>query len=181
MTSHVAARMRTPQLDLVPGTIELANAELMGLEGFAALLGCHVPASWPPGEYDRGAIEYLRDRLLAGGPDHAGWYTWYGITRGESGVPGTLVAAGGYFSPPVDGIVEIGYSVVPELQGRGLATETARALVERAFGFAHVKAVVAHTFDSNPASIRVLEHCGFRRVGPGAEAGTVQYRLDRPS
>ena len=181
MTSHPAARMHTPHLSLVPGTVELADAELAGLAGFAVLLGCDVPAGWPPGEYDRGAIEFLRNRLLAGGPDHAGWYTWYGITREPSGARGMLVAAGGYFCPPVEGIVEIGYSVVPEAQRRGYATEMARALVERAFGFADVQAVIAHTFDSNPASIRVLEHCGFRRVGPGAEAGTVQYRHDRPS
>lgn len=174
-------RMRTERLDLVAGTVELANAELRSHDEFAMLLGCEVLASWPPGEYDRGAIEYLRDHLLAGGPTHAGWYAWYAITRGNDGARGMLIAAGGYFCPPANGTVEIGYSVVPEACGRGFATEMARALVERAFEHAEVEAVLAHTFDSNPASIRVLEHCGFHRVGPGAEAGTVQFRLDRPA
>ena len=173
--------MRTARLDLVAGTAELANIELQGRDRFAAALRCAVPSGWPPGEYDRGAIEFLRDRMSAGGPSHAGWYTWYGITRNADGTRDTLVAAGGYFCPPADGTVEIGYSVVPEAQGIGIATEMARALVARAFEHPEVRAVIAHTFDSNPASIRVLDHCGFHRVGSGIEALTVQFRLDRPA
>lgn len=181
MISLHDARIHTPQLDLVPGTAALADVELAGPEGLGALLGCDVPASWPPGEYDRGAIEYLRDKMLEGGPSHEGWYTWYGVARAALGPRPTLVAAGGYFGPPVDGIVEIGYSVVPEAQRRGLATEMARALVARAFAAIDVRAVIAHTFHTNPASIRVLERCGFQYVGPGADAGTMQFRVARPT
>lgn len=181
MTPPHDARIRTPQLDLVPGTAALADVELAGAQGLGLLFDCDVPGSWPPGEYDRGAIEYLRDRMLEGGPSHDGWYTWYGIARAAAGSRATLVAAGGYFGPPVDDIVEIGYSVVPEAQRRGLATEMAQALVTRAFGAPRVRAVIAHTLDTNPASIRVLERCGFRREGPGREAGTVQFRVARPA
>ncbi len=170
-------RLVTPRLDLVAGTLELAEAELAGLDSFAARLGCTVPPSWPPGEYDRAAIEYLRDRMREGGAACAGWYTWYAIERDAR----TLVAAGGYFGPPADGEVEIGYSVIPEVQGRGIATEMARALVVRAFEQPLVRSVRAHTYDSNPASVRVLEHCGFARVGPGEAPDTVRFRLGRPA
>ncbi len=175
-------RIATPRLDLVAGTLALAEAELRDPAELAASLGCIVPPSWPPGEYDRTAIEYLRDRMREGGEVCAGWYSWYALERGAAAAtaPPTLVAAGGYFGPPVDGEVEIGYSVIPEAQGRGIATEMARALVAHAFEQPLVRSVRAHTFDSNPASIRVLEHCGFARVGPGEQPETVRFRVGRP-
>ncbi len=175
--SHIAPEHRatTPRLDLVAATVGHAEAELRGDGSLATLLGCAVPPSWPPGEYDRAAIEFLRLRMTQGGAACAGWYTWYAIERGTR----TLVAAGGYFGPPVDGEVEIGYSVVPEARGRGVAADMARALVERAFAHRLVRSVRAHTFDHNPASIRVLEHCGLRRVGAGTEPGTVKFRRER--
>ena len=164
----------TPRLDLVAGSVALAEAELRGDGSFAAQLGCRVSASWPPGEYDRHAIEFLRDRMRAGGAVNAGWYTWYAIEREAS----ALVAAGGYFGPPVDGMVEIGYSVVREAQRRGLASEFAAALVKRAFAHRLVRVVRAHTYETNPASIRVLERCGFRRVGPGESPGAIEFRVE---
>lgn len=172
-------RLATDRLDLVAGTLALAEAELRDAAEFAAALGCAVPPSWPPGEYDRTAIEYLRDRMREGGDVCAGWYSWYAIERDAEPAP-TLVAAGGYFGPPADGEVEIGYSVIPEAQRRGIATEMARALVARAFDEPLVRSVRAHTYDSNPVSIRVLERCGFRRVGPGESPESVRFRLARP-
>lgn len=170
-------RLATARLDLVAGTLALAEAELRDPAELAASLGCVVPPSWPPGEYDRTAIEYLRDHMREGGEVCAGWYSWYAIERDAGAM---LVGAGGYFGPPADGEVEIGYSVIPEAQGRGIATEMARALVARAFDEPLVRSVRAHTFDSNPASIRVLEHCGFVRVGPGEAPETVRFRVGRP-
>jgi RimJ/RimL family protein N-acetyltransferase len=70
--------------------------------------------------------------------------------------------------------------VIPEAQRRGIATEMARALVARAFDEPLVRAVRAHTYDSNPASIRVLERCGFTRVGPGESPESVRFRIARP-
>lgn len=173
-------RIATPRLDLVAGTLALAEAELRDTAELAAALGCVVPPSWPPGEYDRTAIQYLCDRMREGGEVCAGWYSWYALERAAEVALPTLVAAGGYFGPPADGEVEIGYSVIPEAQGRGIATEMARALVARAFEHPLVRSVRAHTFDSNPASIRVLEHCGFTRVGPGEPPETVRFRVGRP-
>ncbi len=169
-------RLHTARLDLVAGTLALAEAELRDIAEFAAALGCVVPPSWPPGEYDRAAIEYLRDRMREGGDVCAGWYSWYAIER----VSRTVVGAGGYYGPPTDGEVEVGYSVIPEAQRRGIATEMTRALVAHAFEQPLVRSVRAHTFDSNPASIRVLERCGFARIGPGEAPETVRFRVGRP-
>ena len=60
---------------------------------------------------------------------------------------------------------EIGYWVDKAVQGKGVASEAARALLtwaEREFG---VTKFIAGHFQDNPASGRVLEKLGFERVG----------------
>jgi [ribosomal protein S5]-alanine N-acetyltransferase len=68
-------------------------------------------------------------------------------------------------APDADGVVEVAYSVAPEHQGKGYATETAKALVSYAFSSGKVRTVRAHTLPETNASGRVLSKCGFRRVG----------------
>lgn len=71
--------------------------------------------------------------------------------------------------------MEVGYSVVPEARGRGVATEVVGALVAFAFSHPAVDRVVAHTSDENVASTKVLQRNGFDRVGAGVEPGSVAY------
>jgi len=40
-----------------------------------------------------------------------------------------------------------------------------------------LSSVIAHSFPSLPASIRVMENCGMVFDGEGEESGTVRYRL----
>lgn len=178
MNSHETS-LRSPRLDLVATTLAHVEAELLSPDALAPLLGVTVPPTWPPGEYDRQAIEFFRDRLMAGGPSHVGWYGWYAISLDSLGRRDTLIAGAGYFGPPVDGSVEIGYSVVPEARGLGYATELVEALVSHAFEYPAVRCVIAHTSDSNPASSQVLRKTGFSRVGPGEAPESVKYRRDR--
>lgn len=67
--------------------------------------------------------------------------------------------------PDQGGVVEIAYGVDPEYQGRGYATEAARALVNFAFRSGQVCLVRAHTRAENNASMRVLAKCGFEPIG----------------
>ena len=178
--------LRTPRLDLVATTVEHLDAELDAPETLGARLAVGrsfvaasapiVPSSWPPGVYDRGAMRYFRERLIEGGASAAGWYGWYVITRAE---PATLIAAAGYFGPPVEGTVEIGYSVVPEHRSKGYAGELARALTEHALAMPDVTRVVAETHEQNVASRKVLERAGFRLVGAGRAPGDQRYERRR--
>ena len=173
--------IRTDRLDLVAATLDHLDAELQSPSGLAGLLGACVPADWPPGEYDRQAIEFFRARL-AEDRGSAGWYGWYAVLRSSECHGGAVIGAGGYFGPPAaDGTVEIGYSVVPEFQCRGFATELVRALVRRAISTPGVTRVIAHTHRDNIASVKVLERCGFSLAGPGREPGSLQYVHLRPA
>ena len=168
-------RITTPRLELVAATIALLEMELDSPQRLGAALGVHVPDGWPPGEYDEHAIRWLLDRLSAQ-PEAAGWFAWYALFTAEPGAMAHLVAAGGYTGPPDEnGVVEIGYSVVPAFGRQGIATEMVTALVQHAFTDARVTHVIAHTYPSNVASIRVLEKNGFVLEGPGKEEGTIRY------
>src|SRR5580765_8197273 len=61
-------------------------------------------------------------------------------------------------------IVEIGYWVLPQARGRGVATTIARLLAKHAFTLG-VERVAAYVNVGNIASERVLERAGFTREG----------------
>jgi RimJ/RimL family protein N-acetyltransferase len=171
--------LRTKRLDLVAATLAHLEAELASAATLGVLLGIDIPSEWPPGEYDRDALEFFHRQLTAGGADHVGWYTWYAITRDSQGRRESLVAGAGYLGPPSGDTAEVGYSVIPSARGKGYATEIVAALVDNAFRVPTVQQVIAHTSDANIASTQVLLRCGFERVGAGAEPQTVQYRRQR--
>ncbi len=74
---------------------------------------------------------------------------------------GMIVGSIGWFWPPKDGALEVGYGIVPSRRGRGCAPEAVRALVEFAFTTTEVETVFANVEPSNPASVRVVEKAGF--------------------
>lgn len=79
--------------------------------------------------------------------------------------------------------VEVGYSIVADAWGRGLATEAARRLVRVGFEDLGLTELVSFTLPGNAASRRVMEKAGFRyeRDGTYADLPHVFYRLHSPS
>jgi [ribosomal protein S5]-alanine N-acetyltransferase len=74
-------------------------------------------------------------------------------------------ACGGIGIHPLDDVhhrsAEIGYWLSGSCQGRGIATGAVRALVPVAFQRYDIVRIQAGIFSNNPASMRVLEKCGF--------------------
>ncbi len=174
----------TPRLTLVPSTPALLHLEMGDPAGFAAALEAGVPKDWPPGEYDRDAMEFFLQKMAEGGDAASGWYGWYAIGRGTESEPSNLVGGGGYLGPPDEnGCVEIGYSVSEQWRGRGIAAEMVEALVKNALEKGAAR-IIAHTRADNPGSIAVLRKCGFQlaaSVGPGsADPTTLEFEHVRP-
>jgi RimJ/RimL family protein N-acetyltransferase len=120
-------------------------------------------------------VELFRTRLLAEGEASVGWYAWYAIER-VGGARGALVGSAGFFGPPQERVVELGYSICPEHRGRGIATEVVLALVAHAFTHGAVDRVRAHVAIDNTASIAVLRRAGFARVEEeGIERGHLRF------
>lgn len=174
--------IRTERLLLLQGSAETLRAELVSREALGAVLGVDVPDSWPPELYDADAIRWTIN-WLAEHPENADW-SLYCIAE-VSAKPSRphLVGIAGYKGAPDEqGVVEIGYGIVPEQRRRGLASEAVRALLARAFGDARVGMVIAHTLPELVASIGVLRATGFSFDGPGNdphEPAAICYVLPR--
>jgi len=119
--------VRTQRLVLVAATLEHIVTELADPSRLGPLLGARVPGGWPPGEYDRDAMEFFRSRLQEDSARCTGRLSWYVMTSEPAGTLPTLVAGAGFMGPPEDGAVEIGYSVmsVRYEKTRGSSSETA--------------------------------------------------------
>jgi RimJ/RimL family protein N-acetyltransferase/uncharacterized damage-inducible protein DinB len=166
--------LRSTRLTLIPATLDLLRADLAGPAQLAVALGHRVPASWPPELYDDPAREWTI-RQLESEPSQASWLLYYVIAD-----DGCLAGTAGYKGrPDARGIVEIGYGILPEYQRRGLATEAAATLIERAFREPAVLTVTAETLPHLVASIGVMEHNGLRLVGEGSEPGVIRFELTR--
>jgi RimJ/RimL family protein N-acetyltransferase len=76
-------------------------------------------------------------------------------------------AVGGIGIHPLEdvhrGTAEIGYWLAEPFWGQGIVTDAVRALVPVAFERTGVGRIQAGFFSNNPASMRVLEKCGFVR------------------
>ena len=171
----MTSAIETARLRLVPATLAHARAEIGNPATFASLLGARVPENWPP-ESSADALPLFLQWLEAA-PDHVGWFGWYALGRGEGATVPVLVGGGGFLGPPLEGQVNIGYSVLPQFQGTGFATEIAGALVQWAWRQKSVAKIVAETEWANPASVRVLEKLGFVETGAGSEVGGTRFVL----
>ena len=69
---------------------------------------------------------------------------------------------------------EVGYSVVLEYRGRGIATEAVAALVDETLGRLHMRRIRAYCVPENLPSRAVLERLGFQDDGILPHGATVQ-------
>ena len=166
--------LTTARMRLVPSTADLTRAEIADRSAFATLLDATVPANWPP-DLIADALPWFLQQLEAAA-DQVGWLDWYGLVRGTGDQPDVLVASGGFMGPPQDGTVEVGYSVLPQFQRQGLATEMVAGLVNWAIAQAEVQHVVAEVHTHNTPSVRLLRRLGFVEIGPGRDPGHLRFR-----
>ena len=111
------------------------------------------------GEMLHGAQEHPEIREL--------YAMWFIKLKGE---PETVIGDMCFKGLSDDGMVEIGYGVYPNYENHGYATEAVMALVDWVIKRDGVKCIEAEAEESNAASLRVLEKCGFVANGKiGAE------------
>lgn len=99
---------------------------------------------------------------------------------------GRFIGICGYL-PDGTGTAEIGYWLGKPFWGRGYATEAGQALVDHAFWTGAFEALTCAHFVDNPASQRVIEKLGFRRIGQRScwceaqqrEIAAIGYHLTR--
>jgi [ribosomal protein S5]-alanine N-acetyltransferase len=179
----IADSIRTARLELVVATPVMLRADLSDSVTLDSCLQAGVPTLWPPEFYDRDDIQRYLARAESSPDGKWGLRYIIEIPLGEDGEARigedgrrSVVGVIAFASPPTDdGIVEIGYAIVPAARGKGYATEATSALVAFAFRDPRVRAVIAESFPYLPASIRVLEKAGFVLVPGPAGVATLRF------
>ncbi len=110
-------------------------------------------AGWPPHRSVEDSLEAIRTVFAA---PHT-----FAVVDRESG---TLIGSAGFTGRGTPAEDELGYALHPDWWNRGLMTEAAAELLRCAFQDRGLRAVWASHYAENPASRRVIEKCGFRRV-----------------
>lgn len=153
--------------------------------------------AWSPEDLDDATEMYLR-------PEHADFFLHEPIDRGHirRGIAssillhekfgysfwplflketGALIGHCGLQPLREVGEIEVGYLVVPEHRGKGIATEAARAAVGYGFKKLGLPRIVAIALPENTASIRVMEKLGMEYEKNISRKGLefVLYALER--
>lgn len=156
-------RLSTERLLLVPFGLELIQAAIEDRIQLERQLNARVHDEWPNPDFEE-ILPFLAQKMTQD-PAEADWiclvvHSLDRIVIGEVGFKG---------KPNLEGIVEIGYGIVPSYQGQGFATEATNALVRWALSQPGVRRVTAECLSSNAPSIRVLEKIGMRCSGVEGE------------
>ena len=159
----------TSRLSLIAITPEMLLSEKNGDGRLGELIQCVIPANWPLTDWEPHVYDFLL-KQLAEHPDQLGWPRYVGFVPADGWR--TLIGSLGAFTKAADpSECEIGYGILPPYEGRGFATEGAKALIDYVRCDGRIESVIAHTFPSLPGSIRVMEKCGMVFDGEGRRRG----------
>ncbi|MEU1151188.1 GNAT family N-acetyltransferase [Streptomyces sp. NPDC005863] len=163
----IPTETHTARLDLVPLRVEHADE-------MAVVLGdpeLHTFIGGAPDDVE--ALRARYRRMLAGAPDpDVSWCNWVLRLREEDRpcLAGTVQATVG-----ADGVAEIAWVVGTPWQGRGLASEAARGLVDWLAARA-VHTVVAHVHPDHGASAAVARAAGLTATDV-VQDGEIRWEL----
>jgi [ribosomal protein S5]-alanine N-acetyltransferase len=167
----------TPRLQIVPCDDTLFDAIRMGNNVLAKVMGVNVPKKWTEFR-DTFTPSYHRWKAH---PPLRDWWVYLVIYTPDN----LLIGSCGYKGEPdANGVVEIGYEIVPSHRAKGLGTEIAKGLVDHAMRHPSVRKVIAHTLREENASVHILEKLGFGQtedVNDPDEGLLWRWELPRPS
>lgn len=166
----VGTTIETARLRLVPLTIRCTGSadDRAAIE---AVTEARIRVEWPFEHYDIDALAHSRGVLEA--DPETEFILRYVVALDPAEVVGII----GCEAPDGDGRVVIGYSIAPEMQRRGYASEALAALIQFARSLTGVRMFTGYTYPELVASIRTMERCGFSFAGAGPEERTIAYDL----
>jgi [ribosomal protein S5]-alanine N-acetyltransferase len=147
--------IETERLKIVTFTIDMMEALLKGNSELEKIIPYKVASEYPLDVYKQ-FFTYKIERFRKFPNENE----WEGIIihKIDNKIMGDMGFKGG---PNEEGIIDLGYSIVPSYQGKGYATEMGKAMVDWGLSQLNVKQVIATCNPDNFASIRVLEKIRF--------------------
>lgn len=149
--------IETPHLRIISCDDTLYDAIRMGNNTLARVMGVNVPKKWTEFR-DTFTPSYHRWKAH---PPLRDWWVYLIIYVPDNILIGSCGFKG---EPDSNGVVEIGYEIMPSHRERGLGTETAKGLLDHAFKHSAVRKVIAHTMAEENASGHILEKLGFQQT-----------------
>lgn len=150
-------------------------------------------AGWPPHKSVEESLEIIRtlfhsDHIWAIVLKDAGGDACVPTTAGEDACApsGEAIGCMGYMVHGESNInigendAEVGYWIARPYWNRGICTEALRLLIGYCFREKGFRTLWADYFPDNPASGKVMEHCGFRDTGKVNRCSRLQLGSDRP-
>jgi ribosomal-protein-alanine N-acetyltransferase len=139
----------------------------LGRDALAALIqgdldvaAAHAGVALPPFLLGEDWLWRIRLGQIARHPADEPWVAWLALRDDE------VIGHCGFHGPPDEsGEVEIAYTVLPELRGRGLAGQLLDALIEWCVERDCVSSMRASISPDNTASLALVRRRGFERVG----------------
>lgn len=135
--------------------------------------------SWGP-QTEEEVLPWIEDAMKHNQAEPRGAHTSVIVERSSGMVVGFI----GFGAPSEGkeqwGELDFGYSMRPEFQGRGYATEALRAVIEFCFTKLGVNSFFGETMPENLASARVMGKAGMKVVGV-RDDGHIVYRIERES
>jgi RimJ/RimL family protein N-acetyltransferase len=167
--------LRTPRLALIAITPAMLASEKSADQKLGALIGCAIPLNWPPVDWEPHVLDTLLKQYERH-PEQISWHRYVALLN-QGGTRSLIGMTGAFWRETSPAECEIGYSILPPHERKGLATEAAQALIQLIRKNPLIKSVIAHTFPELTGSIRVMEKCGLVFDGEGEEERTIRYRL----
>ncbi|MEM5341687.1 GNAT family N-acetyltransferase [Paraburkholderia azotifigens] len=130
----------------------------------------HIDGPWRDGDAHR---RFVVDRITRDYPDGLGYWSIFERHAPERFVGWVLLIPEDARGPEI----EIGWRLVRDAWGRGIASEAAHVVVAHAFDTVGLESIVAGIAEGNAASQRVAEKLGMKREG--FADGYVRFRLTR--
>lgn len=151
--------IETEQLFLIAADAQSLQCAINGEQALSAFLKMGITPGWQ--SFGTQVFQFTLQQLQNGQTGH-GWWMYFTLHKKDR----QLIGNGGYKgSPTKEGTVEIGYEIAPTYRNQGLATEMAQGLIGNAFRHPIVKTVLAHTLAEENPSTRILQKCGFNKLG----------------
>ena len=106
------------------------------------------------------------------------FYDWAVVYKESGRAKGRMIGTCGFtsFNCPHDS-AEIGYVLNPDYQGRGLATEAVRRVLEFGFDELGLHRIEAHFMEGNDASRRLMERVGMTFEGYARESMRIKGKF----
>lgn len=155
--------IRSERLELPLLSLEQLDRLALGDgESVAADLGTTLPAAWLD---EVRWLAGLRAQQLRQQPADAPWLLRPIVRRAADGSLHAIGYLNFHAGPDEDGMVEVGYTLLPDARGHGYAIEAVRAAFDWASRVHGIRRFRAAAAPDNERSLNLIAKLGFRQTG----------------